>query len=410
MAVIAKDSPVQEKVGPANLPEIAVESPTQEEGFPTDKSKIFIPDCNVDQDLDKKPLPPPEVITEPTSLLSVQKKRKKRRQRKQKSKKKTVVVIKGPRAKRIFSGTLNLKLPKKAVRNGILFIALCAFFQYQLAHSGEFMCTTFTCITVVPVSDVPVTLNHNNQNVILRERTPCPEKVHVFKSCAVCFKEKSQLEIVCSPVVARDLWIKDRNRNGDLTLVKISFEAIVHIHCCLTTDCDHFTKKSLQHQMHKLEKLSSRVTPKGTEIISFLDVYLCSSYFPLVEICSIAVSVTDFPIVIKKNDHDLIFEKSIFCPERVDLQKNCSVCFMNQSVLEITCRKHGDEDYGLMFVECGNGRGTSILVEMNAEECHKNGNTSTENIQAGSKGTSWRDPGIFVIPLIFSVIFTSGFV
>ncbi|XP_066462538.1 uncharacterized protein [Eleutherodactylus coqui] len=415
MAVIAEDSPSQEKVIPAEIPVITNESPAQDEGFSTDKSKKFFPPCDIDQDFDKTPLPPQEVIIEAPILLPPHKKGKKRRQRKRKCKKiKAVVAIKGPRTKHgIFSGKFHLKLPKRAIGNSLLFIALCTFLQYQLAHSGV-PPSALNCMTSVPVSDGPITLQYNSQEVILQERTSCPQKVHMFGFCTACFREVSLLEIACSDAIT--LEIKHGNLHENRALVRIIPKAL---------DCNHFVKKRHQHRMKKSEQPSSSVHPKVDLRVRKRSMKQKHENMASMEndddFCNVAVPVTDFPIVIVEDDHNFTFREATFCPTKDDIFERCSACFQDKTVLEIFSKKRADEDYRLFWVEHGNGQGMSNLVYINFEECHQNGNdvskrqadrpdggTSTETIQA-NKGTSWRDSGIFVIPLLFLLALLVGF-
>lgn len=400
MAVIANDCPAQEKASPADVTVVAPELPAQEEGFSIDKSKKVFQPFNTDQDSDTESLPPQEIPPEPSSLLSVKKRGKKKRKRKHKKKIKTMVikVTKGARSKPgHFSGKFLLKLPKKAIGNRIFFVALCAVLQYHLAQSA------LICMKTVPAPDAPVYLKHNGQNYIFQKRTFCPDKIPIFASCSVCHKNESLLEIVCSNAAALEIWVKDENGNEDKILARMTSE-----------DCNHFVKKRREHRRKRsgpspdLKVSETSVEEKQEDGRN--------SRNDDEEICNIRVPVTDFPIVIRLDDHHYTFHEAKLCPTRTDVLKICSVCFIHRSLLDMSCRRNADGDNVVLWVEHGKGRGASSHVEMTSEVCHKivmnaskrqgsqsDGGTSSENTE-GNTGTSWRGSGVFVIPLYIFVL------
>ncbi|XP_040277887.1 uncharacterized protein LOC120993445 [Bufo bufo] len=360
MAVIPDDSPAHEKTTPVDSNLIAYGTPIEEEGFSIDKtSKKFHQPCKIDQDSEEKS-PTPETATESPIPLPAQKMEKKKRQRKRKRKKiKAVVVIKGRRTKPgILSGKYRLKLPKTFTGNCLPLIALCLFCQCHLVHSG------FQCANSVRVLDFPVTLSNNDQNFSFEEPTFCPERVFIFGSCLAGFRGSS-LEINCTN--AMDIQVKYGKGNLDGPLVPI---------------------------ICKVSKTS--VEDKNEDV----DDEICGS-----------VPVTDFPIVIKQYDQIKTFQEheAIFCPQRVGILKSCSACFENKSLLEISCRKNGDEENRQLFVEHGKGQGITDYVELNSKECKKNktgvrerqsdrsdAKASAEKSE-GSEGISRIDGGLLVI-------------
>ncbi|XP_075695180.1 uncharacterized protein LOC142661645 [Rhinoderma darwinii] len=403
MAVIADDSPAQEKASSAAITVIANESLAQEEGFSIDKSKKVFQPCTIGQDSDKKPSPPLEITPEPSGVLPVQKKEKKRKQRKRKRKKiKAVVVIKGPRTKPgIFSGKFHLTLPKKALRNRLIFIALCCVLQCHLTHSA------LNCMKSVPVSDFPIILNHNDQSLIFQNPTFCQEKVQIFGSCTACFREKCLLEIICSNVVAKEIWGKHGKENN---LIRMTSE-----------DCNHFVKKSHGHKVKRSLELSpgglegSETSVEEKNIIP-RNKDVAEDPMLLDDICNFAVPVTDFPIVITHKNDAFTFNEIVPCPKRVDVLKICSACFRNSSLLDISCRRNRDGDDGLLWVEHGKVQGQSHRLNLTSEACQKNvkntekrhgtesdGGTSTENIE-GSRGKSWQCSSILIIAFVFLAV------
>ncbi|XP_069804217.1 uncharacterized protein [Dendropsophus ebraccatus] len=315
----------------------------------TDKGEK-VPTSNTDSDSDKEPSPPQE-----PGLLPVQKKekKKKRRRRKRKNKKiKTVVVIKGPRSKLGSLRKFRLKLPKEVIGNHFLLVALCSFVLYQGAHSA------LHCTQSVPVSDDPMNFTVNGQNTTLQEVPPCPGNLPLFVTCAACYTDAHLLQVTCRRVIPMDIMV--RHGNGDSTFIKMT-----------SKDCNSFVKKSHRHRQ-KRSQLSSSVGPRVSE--TSVEEENKESVTPMTnndEMCNMSVTVTDCPIVITQKKDVYTFHHVLLCPERVGILKNCSACFKDQSSLEISCTKNGDEDYGSLWVEHGRGQGASSLVEMNAEVCHK---------------------------------------
>ncbi|KAM4014839.1 uncharacterized protein ACNLHF_001575 isoform 2-T2 [Anomaloglossus baeobatrachus] len=381
MAIIADDSPAKEKESPAEIIVTVNETPANE-GFCTDKTtKVFPQPCYTEPPPEKELLAPPEISAEPElpGLVPVQKKVKKKRQRKRKSKKiKAVLLVKGPRAKPgILSGKFHLKLPKKAVGNRLLLIALCSILSFQLAQS------VIICILSVPVPDFPFTVSHNNHMVTFQEPTFCPERVHISDSCSACFEEASFLDITCSNAADIKIWGEPRKGNEVLTFVRMTSEG---------GNC--IMKKS--QNLHKKRSVES------------------SPQDDLKEICTTTVPVTNFPIVFSKSRH--IFNNARFCPETVEVMKISNACFKDLTLLEISCRKIGNEDFKPFWVEHGKGRGKSSRVDMNSAVCHKmmadesqiqsyrsDGGTSTE-VTEGNKGRSLQSFLILGIPIFWLAI------
>lgn len=398
MAVIADDCPAQEKASPADITAVDIHSPSLEEvGFSIDKSKKGFQLCNTDQDSDKEPSPLPENPTEPPSPPPAQKKgkkRKKRKQKKKKIKKVAIKVIKGPRSKPgHFSGKFLFKLPKKANKHGIILVALFSLLQYHMAQSA------LNCMKSVPVSDFPINLKHNDQNFIFQKRTFCPDKVDIFGSCAACYKNKS-LEIFCANAVALEIWVKNGKGNDEI-LGRMT-----------SKDCN-FVKKSQGRRMKRSERSLGRDLKVSETSVEEKHEHGISKRNNDEEICNVLVPVTDFPIVIIHNNRPHIFHEAKLCPKRSEVLEICSACFMDESLLDMSCRKRGDGDHDVLWVEHGKGQGHSTYVELNSEVCHKiktnvskrqggrsDGGTSTENTE-GNKGTWLQNSGVFVTALFF---------
>ncbi|XP_077112441.1 uncharacterized protein LOC143767805 [Ranitomeya variabilis] len=392
MAIIADDSPSKEKESSVDITVTANEPPANE-GFCTDEIlNVSQQPCTIEQDPDKEPLPPLEITSEPeaSGLLPVETKVKKKRQRKRKSKKiKAVVLVKGPRPRPgSLSGKFHLTLPKKAVRNGFFFIALCSVLRYQLAQSA------IICTQSVPVPNCPLTLIHNDQRYTFQNPTLCPENIHISDSCAACFEETSLLKIICNSAADIEIWGEPRTRH--MTFIKITSEA---------TGCNYFVN-SLKLRRKRSTERSLGADLKGNRERSVGEKkgnLIPDTYDD--EVCTITVPVTDFPIVIREDVHSDSLNEATFCPESVEVLKNYYyACFKNLTLLKISYRKNRNEDLESFWVEHGKGRGTSDLVDMNSAVCHKvapdvshiqsrqsDGGTSTENTAVTSAGNSQTD-------------------
>ncbi|XP_069597762.1 uncharacterized protein [Ranitomeya imitator] len=352
MAIIADDSPSKEKVSPEDITMTANEPPAIE-GFCTDEIiNISQQPCTFEQDPDKEPLQPLEITSQPeaSGQLPVETKVKKKRQRKRKSKKiKAVVLVKGPRPKPgILSGKFHLTLPKKAMKNGLFFIALCSVLRYQLAQSA------MICTQSVPVPNCPLTLSHNDQRYTFQNPTLCPENVHISDSCAACFEETSLLKIICNSAADIEIWGEPRTR--DVTFIKITSEG-----------CNYFVYNSLKLRRKRSTERSLGADMKGNNDRSEGEKkgnLIPDTYDD--EICTITVPVTDFPIVMRDDVHSDSLSEATFCPESVEVLKNYIACFKNLTLLKISYRKNGNEDLEPFWVEHGKGRGTSDLVDMNS--------------------------------------------
>ncbi|KAM3921629.1 uncharacterized protein RB166_011045 [Leptodactylus fuscus] len=393
MAVIADDSPTPEKASPAEIAVIPKESPAQEEGCFIHKSKKVLQPCDIDQDFEKTPSPPSESATEPNGVLPVQKRGRKRRQRRRKRKKiKAVVVIKGPRTKSGgFLKKFKVTLPKKAIGNCLFWITFSSFL-YQ-AHSD------FSCMMSVPAPDVSVILTHNDQNFIVQKPIFCPESRQIFGSCTACFMGMSLLEINCSDAIPITVRFQKRTANG--APIRMASE-----------DCN-FVEKNQQRMKRSKEAANPKVSKVSVEDKNE-DMEPMENYN---EMCNVTVPITDCPIVINQDPYNFTFNEVILCPERQDILKSCSACFKNQSLLDISCKINGDEDYGTLRVEHGKGRGSTYFANINSEVCYKivrNPSKSqsdrpddvTPTQSAGGNGrTIWQRWGMFLIPVIFAFVY-----
>ncbi|XP_072011192.1 uncharacterized protein [Engystomops pustulosus] len=328
--------------------------PIEEVGFSINKSRQFLQPCDTGQDCDKKPSLPPDETIEPPSI-SVPKKSQKRRQRKPKRKKiKAVGVIKGRSTKSgifpgkirlnlpkkilekcTFRGKLRLKIPKNITDPRLICIALVTVFCCHQANSA-YICKKF-------FPDASITLSCNNQDLVLQKQKFCPENGTILYSCTACFRDVSVLEIICDGALPPDITVQRDHRDG--ALVRITAE--------------DFVEKIQQPLFTRSGKLSPRTDQKD----------ICSS-----------VIVTEFPVVIRQDDKSFTFQEPTLCPNTRKLLKSCTACFTNQTLLKMSCKQKADEDYGSPLVEHGRGRGESIFVELNSEDCLKTGTEVIERL------------------------------